>query len=305
MTRHRVRGPDVALCAHPTSPRPAASGAAPRSPATPDPPVPAEGWRERLALRVAGKGVLVTGAAGGIGAALVRHLASLGARVAALDRKPCLDLPAELCLEADVADAEAVAVAVARATRAFGAIEALVNNAAVTDLRHHHVRDLPLATWDDVLRVNVRGSFVMTQAVLPHMLLRRTGNIVFVTSSLGQPHGGVEGDAVYSASKAAVEALAWVLSLEVREQGVNVNTVYPSVKVDTGFFAHLREAERAELAPPTLLDEPTAFLVGLPPGSLSGTSVSQQAWDDDPGYAAALAARAEAARPQASAGAEP
>jgi NAD(P)-dependent dehydrogenase (short-subunit alcohol dehydrogenase family) len=305
VSRHPTRAADAPLCAHPAPARPAASGAAPRPSAAPDPPVPAEGWRERLALRVAGKGVLVTGAAGGIGAALVRHLASLGARVAALDRKPCLDLPAELCLEADIADADAVAVAVARTTRAFGAIEALVNNAAVTDLRHHRVRDLPLATWDDVFRVNVRGSFVVTQAVLPHMLLRRTGNIVFVTSSLGQPRGGIEGDAVYSASKAAVEMLACVLAREVRGQGVNVNTVYPSVKVDTGFFAHLREAERAELAPPTLLNEPTAFLVGLPAGSLSGTSLSQQAWDDEPGYAAALAARAEATRPQASAEVEP
>lgn len=254
----------------------------------------AEGWRERLAVRVAGKAVLVTGAAGGIGAALARHLAGLGAHVAALDRRPCLDLPAELCLEADIADPEAVAVAVAKATRTFGAVDAVVNNAAVTDLEHRRVRDLPLETWDDVFRVNVRGSLVVTKAVLPSMLRRGAGNVVFVTSSLGQPRSGMKGDAVYSASKAAVEMLSWVLARECREDGVNVNTVFPSVKVDTGFFAHLDGAERAALAPPTLLDETIAFLVGLPPGTITGESVSQQAWDHEAGYAERLAARAEA-----------
>ncbi|HKI55866.1 MAG TPA: SDR family NAD(P)-dependent oxidoreductase [Trueperaceae bacterium] len=246
-------------------------------------------WAERS---VGGKAVLVTGAAGGIGAAIARHLASLGARVAALDRQPCLDVPAELCLEADVAEPEQVAAAVARAERALGPVAALVSNAAVTDVRHHRVTDLPLATWDEVFRVNVRGSVVVAQAVLPGMLRRRAGNLVFVTSSLGQPRGGIPGDAVYSASKAAVEMLAWVLARESRDRGINVNTVYPSVKVDTGFFAHLSAAERRELAPPTLLDETAAFLVGLRPGTVTGVSLSQQLWDDDPAYVTEMLDRA-------------
>ena len=281
------------------SPRTAPPARGPIGPSPADAPAAHEGWRERLAPRVAGRVLLVTGAAGGIGAALARHLASLGARVAALDREPCLDLPVELCLEADIGDADAVAVAVGRVARALGTIDGVVNNAAVTDLRHHRVRDLPLATWDDVFLVNARGSLAVTQAALRTMLPQRRGNIVFVTSSLGQPRGGIEGDAVYSASKAAVEMLSWVLARECREEGINVNTVYPSVKVDTGFFAHLPEAERAALAPPTLLDEPTAFLLGLPPRTLTGASISQQAWNDDPAYAPALAAVAEATRPAA------
>lgn len=250
--------------------------------------------RELLALRLAGRGVLVTGAAGGIGTALVRSLASLGARVAALDVRPCLDVPAELCLDADITDPDAMAVAVARAQRALGRLDALISNAAVTDIRHHAVLDLPLARWEEIFRVNVRGSLVATRAALPGMLERHAGNVVFVTSSLGQPRGGVPGDAVYSASKAAVEALAWVLAQECREAGVNVNTVYPSVKVDTGFFAHLSGAEREALARPTLLDEPVAFLAGLPPGTLTGVSLSQQAWDDDPAYGADLIERSRA-----------
>ena len=275
--------------------------AAPPAPAAGpvDGPAVFEGWRERLSQRVAGRVLLVTGAAGGIGAALARYLTSLGARVAALDRNPCLDLPVELCLEADIGDGNAVAMAVARVARTLGAIDGIVNNAAVTDLRHHRVQDLPLATWDDVFRVNARGSLVVTQAVLRSMLPRRRGNIVFVTSSLGQPRGGIEGDAVYSASKATVEMLSWVLARECREEGINVNTVYPSVKVDTGFFTHLPETERAALAPPTLLNEPTAFLLGLPAGTLTGASISQQAWDDDDAYAAALAAVAEGSDPTA------
>ncbi|MEJ2667101.1 MAG: SDR family NAD(P)-dependent oxidoreductase [Deinococcales bacterium] len=246
--------------------------------------------------RVAGKAILVTGAASGIGAAISRHLVSLGARLAALDRRPCLDAPAEVWLQADVADPEQVATAVARAERALGPLDAVVSNAAVTDLDHHQVQDLPLATWDEVFRVNVRGSLIVAQAVLPGMLRRRSGNLLFVTSSLGQPKGGVPGDAVYSASKAAVEMLAWVLAEETRDAGINVNTVFPSVKVDTGFFMHLSAAARAELARPNLLDETVAFLVGLPAGTITGESLSQQLWDDDPAYAAMMVARAELGR---------
>lgn len=237
---------------------------------------------------VRGRVVLITGAASGIGRSLAGHLTNLGADVVALDRDPLDQTPAALRLRADITDPTDVADAVRRAIDAYARIDVLINNAAVTDVRHRPVRDLPPERWEAIFRVNVTGTLRVTQAVLRPMLERRLGTVVFITSSLGQPRGGIPGDAVYSASKAAVEMLAWVLAQETREAGLNVVTLYPSVKVDTGFFADASPEERRELAPPTLLDDIAAFLAGLPPGALSGVAISQQAWDDEPGYAAAL-----------------
>jgi 3-oxoacyl-[acyl-carrier protein] reductase len=191
-------------------------------------------------------------------------------------------------LEADLTDQAAVSQAVEAAEALSGPLDAVVQNAAITDLKHHLLVDLPIATWRRIMDVNVTGSVSLIQQVIPAMHERQRGNVVFVTSSLGTWKGGVAGDAVYSASKAAVEALANVLSLELKASGINVNTVYPSVKVRTGFFAHLSEEDRLSLAPPDLLNEAVSFLTELPAGTLSGASVSQQRWDEDQDYVTRL-----------------
>ena len=85
---------------------------------------------------------------------------------------------------------------------------------------------------------------------------------------------------------------AKVLSLEVAGAGVNVNTLFPSVKIDTGFFAHLSEAERRALARPDILNRSAAFLADLPKGSLTGQSVDQERFDRDAAYRTSLGAPA-------------
>ena len=114
------------------------------------------------------------------------------------------------------------------------------------------------------------------------------GNIVFVTSSLAFFREAKSNDAPYCASKSAVEMLMRVLALEVADRGINVNTLFPSVTILTGFFAHLPPEEQAELAPPTILDDDRAVPRRLPPGALTGASLDQQRWDADPAYRAAL-----------------
>jgi NAD(P)-dependent dehydrogenase (short-subunit alcohol dehydrogenase family) len=224
--------------------------------------------------------VLVTGAGSGIGRSLARALRERGHWVAGIDIAWPDREEVDLALDADLTDPVALEAALER----IGPLDAVVANAAITDLEHRHVADQSMATWRRVFDVNVAATVDLVRRVLPGMIARGAGNVVIVTSSLGTWKGGIVGDAVYSASKAALEAFAYVAALETHGTGVNVNTVYPSVKVDTGFFRHLPADRRHDLSPATILDEPTAFLVELAPGRLSGVSLDQQAWSDDPDY---------------------
>lgn len=223
---------------------------------------------------------LVTGAGSGIGRSVARHLRSSGHWVAGIDRAWKERTVVDLAIDADLTDEAAVISALEE----IGPLDAVVANAAVTDLEHRSVTELPIAEWRRIFDINVTATVHLVQNVVADMEDRSSGNIVIVTSSLGTWKGGIEGDAVYSASKAALEAFAYVLSLEVRDRAVNVNTVYPSVKVDTGFFEHLDSDQKRDLHPASVLDECIAFLANLPPGTVTGVSLDQQAWDDDPEY---------------------
>lgn len=177
---------------------------------------------------------LVTGAASGIGAAACAALRAQGFLAFGLDLRATDDLVA-----ADVTDPASVAVAVAAVTAEAGGIDVPVNNAGV--LLEGRLADLPLADLDRILAVNVRGAFVVAQAVLPH--LRDSGRIVNVASDLG--YLGRAGASAYAASKGAVLAMtrSWARELAPR---ILVNAVAPG-PIDTpllGFDA-LNPAERA------------------------------------------------------------
>ncbi len=230
---------------------------------------------------------IITGTAGGIGAALAARFLGVGWRVTGIDIRPSgADLAGAAGFQgvaADITDEAAMGAAMDGAWAA-APVSAVIANAAVTDLRHHNVVDLPLAVWQSVLRVNVDGALITARAAARRMVEQRSGNIVFVTSSLGRLSDALPGDAPYCTAKAAVEMLARVLAKEVASDRVNVNTLFPSVKIDTGFFAHLDASERADLAPPTILNETALFLAAQPPGAITGESLDQQRWDDDEEY---------------------
>lgn len=234
-----------------------------------------------------GKHIVITGTADGIGAALAGHFVDLGWRVNGIDLAPA---PATLtqsdrfaAIRADITDEAAMRSAFERAART-APIDAVIANAAVTDLDHHHVVDMPYDVWRMVLRVNVDGAFLTARSAARQMRDTGGGNIVFVTSSLARLADAQAGDAPYCTSKAAVEMLMRVLAIELAPFGINVNTVFPSVMIDTGFFAHWEAEKRAELAPPSILNDTAGFLAGLKPGAATGRSLDQQRWDDDPAY---------------------
>jgi NAD(P)-dependent dehydrogenase (short-subunit alcohol dehydrogenase family) len=191
---------------------------------------------------------IVTGGASGIGAATCRRFVEEGATVAVLDvdaegaAAVAEPLGAKV-VAADVADAEAMATAVADAADALGGLTCLVNNAGVGNVMH--LADYPDQEWDRLLDVNLRGTFHGLRAALP--LLREaggTGCVVNVASvSALRP---TRGEAPYSAAKAAVISLTRSAALEYAP-GVRVNAVAPGF-VDTP-LTHFAVADPAYADP--------------------------------------------------------
>jgi short-subunit dehydrogenase len=215
--------------------------------------------------------VLVTGASSGIGRLLALRLARAGASVALVARREeeLRKLASEieslgaqaLALPCDVADAEQVGAAAERALEHFGRIDLLVNNAGYG--HHRRFLEWDVADMERMMRVNYLGSLYFTKALLPSMVARREGWVVFVASVAGRL--GIPDESAYSASKFAVVGLAEALSLEVEDAGIHVLTVCPGA-VRTPFFdAEALErmpasARRSMVEPEALVEEILAAL---------------------------------------------
>jgi 2-hydroxycyclohexanecarboxyl-CoA dehydrogenase len=178
-------------------------------------------------MRPEARTVLVTGGAGGIGAATARRLAADGAHVAVgdLDLDGARAVAEEIdgvATELDVVDTASVGRAVAAVTRSLGPVDVLVNNAG-TD-RFGFFVDTDEALWDVVLGVNLRGVLACTHALLPAMQ-QRGGVIVNVASEAGRV--GSPGSATYSAAKAGVIGFTKAIARESARFGVRCNAVAP------------------------------------------------------------------------------
>ena len=185
--------------------------------------------------RLAGKKVIVTGRGRGIGRAIATAFATKGADVAVvdvLDEGEGASALGEiegfghraLYRRADVADEAEVRGMVEGVLDAFGRVDVLVNNAGV--LSQIPLALMPVKEWDRVLAVNLRGTFLCSRFVLPHMLERGKGRIINVSSQLGQ--SGAAGLCHYSASKAGVIGFTKALAREAAPRGVLVNAIAPA-----------------------------------------------------------------------------
>jgi len=183
--------------------------------------------------RFEGRVSIVTGASQGIGETIARELAAEGATVVLVDiQKDKLEAVAASIgqaggraegREADVGDAASVDRTVAAVVAAHGRIDHLVNNAGIT--RDGLMMRMKEEDWDAVLRVNLKGTFNFSRAVLRTMIAARGGRIVNIASVAGLM--GNAGQANYAASKAGVIALAKSLAREVGSRGITVNAVAP------------------------------------------------------------------------------
>ncbi|MFI5610808.1 SDR family NAD(P)-dependent oxidoreductase [Amycolatopsis sp. NPDC051903] len=179
---------------------------------------------------------LVTGASSGIGEATARLLAEAGTHVLlhGRDRDRLAALAGELrgtVLDADLADPEAAGKLAERALAVTGGVDVLVNNAGLGWAGP--LPELPAEHLARLVAVNLTAPLELTRALLPGMLARGRGRIVFVTSIAGRT--GVAGEAVYAATKSGLDAFADSLRFELHGTGVTVGVVVPGV-VRTAFF---------------------------------------------------------------------
>jgi 3-oxoacyl-[acyl-carrier protein] reductase len=185
-----------------------------------------------------GRVAIVTAAAGaGIGRAVARRFAEEGAQVVLSDAHPrrvqeaaeamSKDFGREFVgLEVDVTNVGQVQAMVRTALERYGQIDILVNNAGINRLEP--IWEMSDETWNLVINVNLTGTFHCTRAVLPHMIERKKGAIVSLSSTAGWI-GSDEGEAHYCAAKAGIQGFTRAVAAEVGRHGIRINAIAPGL----------------------------------------------------------------------------
>jgi len=219
------------------------------------------------------RSVLVTGGAGGLGGAVLEALRDQGWRVVAPIRAGTGDrLPTGVAgVEADVSNptdvAAAVATAVAEHAAPLRAVVNLVGGYAGGGLVH----ETPIDDFEAMLRVNLRPTYLVTAAALPHLVTAGGGSVVCVSSRAAvAPFAGAAG---YATAKAAVLAFANAVAVEYKKSGVRCNTVLPSVIDTPGNRAGQPDADFSRWVTPAEIAQVIAFLAGDGSAPTSGAAI--------------------------------
>lgn len=198
-------------------------------------------------MNVSGKFVIVTGAAGGIGAALTRRFLAEGASVCAVDREEealetlALELgspPALLTIEADISSEESCGMMAAQIGEAWGVVDVLVNNAGWFPFSEFE--GITYAVWRSVMAVNLDGPFLMIQAILPLLKKSRAGRIVNMGS--GSVFVGPPNQVHYVSAKAGILGLTRSLANALGQYDITVNIVAPGLTATPALVAALPAA---------------------------------------------------------------
>ena len=215
--------------------------------------------------------VLITGGTGGLGGAVTAAFLDQGWRVVLPTRGDAAAGEGPELVKADLFDPEAVARVVEVAAGAAGAplraVANLVGGYAGGSLLH----ETPIEAFERQFQLNLRPTYLVTQAALPHLIAAGGGAVVCVsTRAAVQPFAGAAG---YIASKAAVLAFAGAVAVEYRDQGVRCNTVLPSVIDTPGNRAAQPDADHSRWVPPEQVAAVIRFLCSEESAPTSGAAV--------------------------------
>jgi NAD(P)-dependent dehydrogenase (short-subunit alcohol dehydrogenase family) len=227
-----------------------------------------------------GRIVMVAGASGNLGRAVVEAFRTSGANLVLLDRAPdrlegmfpeLAETADHLLLgSVDAVEAESVGGAVQRALDHFGRIDVLANT--VGGYRAGQpVHETPVDTWDFMASLNARSAFVLSRAVVPGMLAQGAGKIVHVGARAALA-GGARA-AAYSASKAALVRLVESLAAELRRENINVNCVLPGT-IDTPENREARpKADHSRWVAPEAIAQVMLFLASEAAEAINGAAI--------------------------------
>ena len=215
-------------------------------------------------MTLTGKVIAITGGFGSLGAALGVAAAQAGAQVALIGRSaapPAGKLPtalsgALLLGNVDVSSFEAAQQALAAVAQRFGGLDVLVNAAGA--FRWQTLADGDLAAWDALYTVNLKTAVVASKAALPYLLERGGGRIVNVGAGAATRAGA--GMGAYAASKAGVAKLTESLAAELKDQGITVNAVLPSIIDTPANRADMPKADFTRWVTPAALADVILFL---------------------------------------------
>lgn len=240
---------------------------------------------------------LVTGAANGLGAAIAIGYAAAGARVVAADvdteglarTKARIDAaqgPGRVVtVRADMTREDEVQGIVDAALRAFGGFDVVVNNAGTGPhiVRPNYITvplkswDVPVDKWRRIIEINAIGPFILSRAAVPHLVERRWGRIVNVSTTwetMLRP-----GFASYGVSKAAVEAMTVSMARELEGSGVTVNTIVPGGPVDTAQVPADIGVDRDKLLRPEVMVPALRWLATRAADGVTATRFTAAYWD--------------------------
>lgn len=245
-------------------------------------------------MKLEGKVAIVTGGSRGIGKQICLTFAREGAAVVVVARteKEGGKLPGTILQTAeeirsfggqalpvrtDITIDEDVGRMVQTTLDEFGRIDILVNDAAANV--NATIADLPIKRWDLMMRVNLRGTFICTKAVLPTMMTQKSGNIIAMTS-IAAKRKAPPGEVCYSITKAGIELFCWGLAQEVKEYNIAVNDLYPTGGVTTdGFkevFKHrgLSEEILKQMKSPQQIADAVLWIAQQDANTFTGRSVN-------------------------------
>ena len=232
-----------------------------------------------------GKTIFITGASRGIGEAIALRAAADGANVviAAKTAQPDHRLPGTiystaeaveraggkaLPLVVDVRDEGMVQAAVAEAVARFGGIDVLVNNASAINLQK--VTDTPSKRYDLMMDINVRGSFICSQACLPHLLKAPNPHVLSLAPPISMRPEWFAAHAAYTTSKFAMAMVALGIAEEFRAQGVAGNTLWPRTVIDTAALRHVAPGLAQRSRQPRIMAEAAHWIITQPSRDVSG-----------------------------------